>query len=444
MEGLRSPASFRFSIAASPREKLHPPSAWITQEPPYDGMEYKKSISEWRNTGKTIQFARLTLRPRSTFRESPSMRWTPILWSLLLVVVVTGPASPSPHAYWPATADPPSSLAAELPALYPDGRVVPARDLTLRRDVLSLRFDEGLFHLLAPVDGLGGHSPGAVFLGSGSLVLQPSTSGEARQLALRMDVGVEVLEAATAASASVSFPFERALLLYSDGTEREIVGELDGLTGAARADGAVTDQRALSVLGEVGGVEGLVGLDAVRLRLLCSRVNEEEPPGGAFYAFLFGGRFPSLVAAVDSAGILDGEETALIVEHPRDGGVWYSSHLRAELASGERHRTPALVDAEHYAIETRISRKTAIEGTATVRFQVTAPKLQVLPFELLSSLEVRDVALLELAGAESSGSGPSASGLSPPAGVELLAGRRARSTSAFAPRPSQLRRPTRR
>jgi Peptidase family M1 domain len=106
----------------------------------------------------------------------------------------------------------PRALYEALNALRPDGaRVYTVKDLTLRRDVVSLTFTEGKLALLEP---LGGRITGAVFSGRGHVIATPHERGERRSLA--QFIGVPILDQ----------PFSDAYIRFSDDTAAELQHQL--------------------------------------------------------------------------------------------------------------------------------------------------------------------------------------------------------------------------
>ena len=82
--------------------------------------------------------------------------------------------------FWtpPTDAASPEDAYAALRQAGLDGRTIAVEDVTLERDVFKIRFGNGQFHLLAPVEG---RTLGAVFVGDGEYSLRPATAGEQHQ-----------------------------------------------------------------------------------------------------------------------------------------------------------------------------------------------------------------------------------------------------------------------
>jgi hypothetical protein len=268
----------------------------------------------------------------------------------------------------------------------PNGRVVTvASEWRLERDAFQLRFTSGRFHFL---QSIGTKTPGAVFIGQGALELVPTDQIERRHLARRMD---------SAGARGLLEPFTRAVLLFGDDTEAEILahGErYEAVPDPAVPDPAAFDPAAIDLLAEWSPTTSEeLPLD-LSLRLLRGLVNDEGLPSGPFYALVEGEHLGRVLVGVDPAGILDDEGACLLVLSQGSQGYWYSSRLRSD-PSIEGAAPNGLVDARHYAIESRVTRSTDIEGSATLQFKVLAPRVAVLPVDLYPSLEIQSVALVE-------------------------------------------------
>jgi Peptidase family M1 domain len=258
----------------------------------------------------------------------------------------------------------------------PDGREVRVTgEWWLERDAFRLRFSSGSFHLLQSVAGT---TPGAVFFGEGALELVPASGGERRQLALRTG---------SATGAGIIEPFTRAVLLFADETEAEI------LAHGERSE-AAPYSAAVELLTEwAPATSEEIPLD-LPLRLLRGLFNDEGGSTGPFYAVVDGAELGRTLVGVDPAGILDDEGACLLVLSEGSQGYWYSSALQSAAPTGSTGAA-ALVDSRHYDIESRVARSTDIEGSATVEFKVLAPRIAVLPVDLYPTLKIQSVALVE-------------------------------------------------
>jgi hypothetical protein len=253
----------------------------------------------------------------------------------------------------------------------PDGRTVPVEDVTIERDVFTLRFKGGTFHLLAPVDGV---TLGAVYLGKGELRLEPATEAERRAISFRAEKSVKALEDT----------FDRAVLLFTDGTAEEI------LAGSAPQEGspapAAVDAYEKYLRWQRKSLKENVHLSMVREIL-----NDEGLEGGVFAAALHGKRFEKALVRIDPLGVLDAEESSFVVDGKYGFEYWYSSHTRREIDDGTAVgcRKKLVVDALHYDVATEMS-GTDMTGEVTVRLKTVAPSVAVLPFGLLPTLRIEE------------------------------------------------------
>jgi hypothetical protein len=291
-----------------------------------------------------------------------------------------------------ASAAPADPTYAALRAARPDGRTVAVTNLQLERDAFRFQFDSGAFHFLAPVEG---RTVGAVFVGKGSYRLSPATENERRALALASgaDKGFETL----------TDEFDSLVLLFADDTAQEIEIHAPAQKGAPDARAAQAYEAALKRQKKDFKVN-------FHLRVLADLLNTPGLMSGVFLALIDGKRYPPVLASVDHRGaealgigaLLGGEDTMLLVADPNRGGAWYLSDRRHEVDRGRSTPFKPLTDALHYQVDTLVERDTDITGTTTVRFQVLAPGLRVIPLELLPDLRIQEAsfALVDAAGAE--------------------------------------------
>src|SRR5204862_7685181 len=113
---------------------------------------------------------------------------------------------------------------------------MPVAGRELKRHAFKFHFDDGAFHLLAPV---GGRTVGAVFLGHGSYTLEPSNESERRHLALR--TGNDKLEI-------LSDTFDRLVLLFYDDTAEELQLATPAQAGAPAREATAAFDEAMARL----------------------------------------------------------------------------------------------------------------------------------------------------------------------------------------------------
>jgi hypothetical protein len=276
-------------------------------------------------------------------------------------------------------------LATEAPeyqgmrAARPDGRTIPATNLTLQRDVVRFDFRSGVFHLLAPAIG---QTFGAVFIGDGSYELTPATNGERKHLALV--TGDKDLQ-------SLRDSFDTMVLLFADGTADEI------LKHAAVREGT-PDSKATAAYEEHLKQQKRKYQINLHLRVLRDLLNGTAGAQGVFIAAVDGKRLDPGIIAVDPSGIgnlaagfgfLGGEETTFLSFDEENGGFWYLSGMKATAVEGRGKPLRAAADAEHYTIDTTIKSNSEIEGTATIRFKAVSD-LRVLPLHIMAKLRIAE------------------------------------------------------
>jgi hypothetical protein len=332
----------------------------------------------------------------------------------------------------------PDPAYAALRTARPDGRVARVHGLVLDRDVFHFELESGVVHFLEPV---GGRTIGAVFLGRGTLRLNPASAAERRQLALELGEGkdFEIL----------TDSFEELVLLFGDDTAHEI-----GL--AAPIEKRAPDPQARQVYERWLERQRRDFHLNLQLRLLRDLLDNPPDPsvapppaaatapppaaGGVFLALLAGKKLPPALLALDPEGAgslvrgarLGGETALLYVEDAHRGGVWYLSDRRAAVAS--RGRAPHApfappTRALHYWVATTVPRDTDLAGVTTIRFAVSAPGLRVLPIQLMPRLRI-DEAVYGLAPAAAR----AAAAALPPGGQP------ARTAAEPAPEPESTRR----
>ncbi len=277
----------------------------------------------------------------------------------------------------------------ELQAVRSDGRQLVVSDFVLERDVFRFEFT-GTFELFSPVAG---RVPGALFEGRGRFVLDPATSDERRHLELV--TGEKSLE-------TLSDTFERMVLLFGDGTEKQILEAGKVVSGNAVAE------KTMQVFREFGKPSRDI---ATRLhsRLLRDYLGESDA-GGVFMALFRGKIIPHALATVDPLGAeelfisagLGGEEVALYVDDRYEGGFWYLNHLREEIAAGttESCRPRSSADALHYDVATTLAKDDRLSATTTIRFRAQSEGIQVLPFWLTTRLRITSAAIVGALGEE--------------------------------------------
>ena len=250
----------------------------------------------------------------------------------------------------------------------PDSAGVAVHGLDLSRDAARFHFETGEFHFLP---GPGGRIFGAVFVGSGNYTITPTDPGESAHLAILLgDKNAK----------RFTDEFHALVLLFSDGTEAEIRA-----AGAASSAQVADAQEAYRKFGaferrEIHTNLYLPILDAI-----------DGTPGtaGAFLAAPAGGHYPSMLFALDPAGLgharlgsdFSGETAALYDADPARGGYWYVNAPRPAGAA-------PIVGADRYEIDTRIDARYAIEGQTTIHATASAAGTRVVNLHLAPKLRL--------------------------------------------------------
>lgn len=262
------------------------------------------------------------------------------------------------------------AIYAALRAARPDGRTIALQGFRYEADVFTFTLD-GRLHLLAAVDG---KTPGAVFIGRGSVQLDPATDAEKRTLALstgekELTVLTETFDDAVFLGGALLTATEKAALPVEQAASPAAVDRwndyLDWQKKKLRTN--------------------------VHVRLLQELVDGAGP---LLFAAFDGRNHPAAVAIVDPRGAeavrmvgnLGGEQSMLYVDHDTKGGVWYSSRYRADIERGSGAIALPPADAHHYLINASI-RGAELDATTTMTFSPNYD-LRVLPIDLTASLDL--------------------------------------------------------
>jgi hypothetical protein len=262
-----------------------------------------------------------------------------------------------------------------LRSAQPQKSGVQVNGAVLVRDVFTFRLESGAFFPLSEVSG---RIVGGVFKGQGHFELKPATRGERRILALRSrQKDLQVL----------SDNFEKAVFLFTDGAEKELLSSGQAVPGDENDLASVYHQL-------LKKVEKDLHAD-LRLRLLTDLLEETPVSAGLFLASFDCAKLPPAIAVFSPKGLnrtwlgpdSDVETTALIVMHDERGGCWYSERPLAASALPPAPATPDL-QARHYSVDTTIRKNTDIEGRTTMRFRAAVAGVRVVPLDLFAKLRV--------------------------------------------------------
>jgi peptidase M1-like protein len=241
------------------------------------------------------------------------------------------------------------------------------RDITIRRDVLTVALNRGAIAFLEPING---KVTGAVFIGSGEIVAIPPDPIEKEQV--YKFTGTPVLNEA----------FETAILRFTDNTYEEIRKEI-----ADRAAEDVTANDAAQF--EPWDMAVAARAAALNSRLLADLL---EPGGKTFFlGELNGNRRGWFDIVYDLRAT---EEVSVFQVHDIGGtgvtDVWASFNQRTEARNPEavahEHKSP--IDILSYEIDGALGPDNKIDAKATMRVKARTETARVLNFDLAPSLRV--------------------------------------------------------
>src|SRR5215813_13944486 len=241
------------------------------------------------------------------------------------------------------------------------------RDITIRRDVLTIAFNRGAIAFLEPING---KVTGAVFIGSGEIVAIPPDPIEKEQV--YKFTGTPVLNET----------FETAILRFTDNTYEEIRKEI---ADHAAEDVTANDAAQFEPWDMAVAARGT----ALNLRLLTDLL---EPDGKTFFlGELNGNRRGWFDVVYDLRAI---EEVSVFQVHDIGGtgvtDVWASFNQRSEARNPEavahEHKSP--IDILSYEIDGALGPDNKLDAKATMQIKGRTEGARVLNFDLASSLRV--------------------------------------------------------
>ncbi len=244
------------------------------------------------------------------------------------------------------------------------------RDITLRRDALTIALNRGVIAFLEPVQG---KVTGAVFIGSGEIVTIPPDPIEKQQI--YKFTGTPILNEM----------FQTAVFRFTDGTYEEIRKEI-----SQHADEEVSPDEAAQFdpwdmsLARRGGV--------LNLRLLSDFLEPANKP--FFLVELNSERRGWFNVVFDMRST---EEVSVFQLH--DAGniaipdIWASFNQRSEARNPEAvaHENTSAVDVLSYEIDGSGAPGNSIDAKATMRMRARTDDARVLDFDLSPSLRVASV-----------------------------------------------------
>ena len=246
------------------------------------------------------------------------------------------------------------------------------RDITIRRDALSIALNRGTIAFLEPVLG---RVTGAVFIGSGEVVAIPPDAIEKQEL--YKFTGSPVLNE----------PFHAAMFRFTDNTYADIMKQF-----SQHAEETVSDDDAAQFLPLDRTVTDRSGL--LNFRILADFL---EPAGQElFWGEINGEKLGWFDVMYDQRLV---EEVAVFKMHETGssstGDLWTSFNRRSEARNPEAaaRENKARIDILSVDIDAGISEETQLDAQATMRFKGLVDGARVLSFDLSRSLRVKSVSL---------------------------------------------------
>jgi peptidase M1-like protein len=287
-----------------------------------------------------------------------------VLAAALLVPLSSGQTPPAPLQ---PNSDPTYQ---QLRNIGLTGESFSVNDLDLKKDAATFHLHSGSVCFVPPVQG---KVTGAVFVGNGTMTLDPPSDSERRSLKL-LTSSDEFVES-----------FQHLVVRFTDSTYQEIAKAGAPSHGACDV-GLLRDSQ------NVMRHQFHYNLDARILEDVLS-----PDPGGLFVAFVHGKHYNGkILFSVDPNGspVAPPDEVSLMTYDENKFGVWaafrLSSEYRAKLGPGA-YVTSAF-HIEHQELDSAIEGSGHLEGKAQTAFVSRSQNLRVVPFNLYGSLRVQTVA----------------------------------------------------
>jgi hypothetical protein len=294
-----------------------------------------------------------------------------LILALLVVCFALASAAQIPSAVGP-NSDP---VYQQLRNIGLGSEAVTVSNFELKRDAARFHLQSGTVCFVTPVQG---KVTGAVFVGDGTMVLDPPLPMERASLKLltRTDEFVE--------------RYEHLILRFTDSTYEEIKKVGTPASGGCDA-GLLSDS--LHAMRHDHMLK--YNLDA---RILQDVLSPE--PGELFVAFVHGKQYNGKeIYAIDPHGApglihpVAPEEVEFLTYDENKLGTWAAFHLSDEykngLATGSQQNQ--LVHIDHQQLDTTIEKNAHLHGKATTTFVSLVDGLRVMPFDLLRTLRVQSV-----------------------------------------------------
>src|SRR6266850_3237661 len=266
----------------------------------------------------------------------------------------------------------PGEILAQLSKIHLDKKqIYNIRDISLRRDALSITLNRGTIAFLEPIMG---KVTGAVFIGSGEVVAIPPDAVEKQQVF--KFTGSPVLNE----------PFQAAFFRFTDGTYEEIMKEY-----AQHAAEEVSEDEAAQFMPWEQVVRDRS--DVMKYRILADFLEPSSEP--LFLSELRGDKTGWFEVAYDPRLV---EEVAILKFH--DAGLasvadlWASFNRRSEARDPEAvaHENKSVVDVVSYDIDSTIS-DVRLDAQTAMRVKALRAGARVLSFDISRFRQVSSVTL---------------------------------------------------
>jgi len=277
---------------------------------------------------------------------------------------------------------------AQLRQLGVSGQSALTENVVFKRDAATFTFVNGHLTFAAPV---GGRVLGAVFEGQGTVLINPPTPMDQRQLSRFTK------------SPMLQDEFHQAVFFFTDDSWSELqkVLKIQGGGAASAAGGALAAQKKYAE--NFNDWWGNEAKGNFQMRNLSARMLADlaDPTSrGLFLADFKGERFGDLIYQVswnrDSLLLPDfakGEEVMLLHYNRGNYFEWWSGfHLAEEYARTPRpdHRT-LLAHCRQARIDAEVAKDNRLAATADLEFEVLSGPARLLPFNLRGVLRISDI-----------------------------------------------------
>ncbi len=267
-----------------------------------------------------------------------------------------------------------NALYHQLRSLLPNGAMIPAENLVIKRDAATFTFTHGEFALFGEVNG---HITGAVFGGTGHFHLTPPTPTERHSLEILTKRG------------EYDEDFTQVVFRFTDGTADEL--RKSAAAVAPHADSTLT-QAAM----EFHTFQREHMHENVDLRLLEDVLSpagpQSGPQGGFFLAAIKGKSNPHILYEIDPRGAprVAPEEVSLSVWSDWGWMVPCAFHLASEYANGTAsgRQQNAAFHVDNEELDTTIEKGGFLSSLATVHLRALQDGVSVLPLMLYPTLRI--------------------------------------------------------